>query len=68
MVKSSSSNIAHMDYDASTGIMKVGFRDGGLYHYHHVDQHHYDKFKNASSHGKHFHAHIKDKFKFTKEK
>jgi hypothetical protein len=67
MVRSNSSNIAHMDYDASSGIMKVKFRDGGTYHYHKVDQHHYDKFVKAESHGKHFHAHIKDKFKFTKE-
>ena len=56
-----------MDYDSESGIMKVKFRDGGTYHYHKVDQHHYDKFVNAESHGKHFHQHIKDKFKFTKE-
>lgn len=61
-----SSQIAAVGYDADKEVLAIRF-NGGLkvYHYEGVSQKDFDKFNGAESIGKHFHAHIRGKFKHT---
>lgn len=60
--KCESSNIEHIDYNATENILEVKFKSGGTYHYSNVDQKAYEAFKNAKSHGSHFAKTINGKF------
>ena len=63
-----SSNLAAVGYDAESGILEIEFLDSGVYQYLDVPQSVYDGLMSAPSHGKFFHAHIRDKYRYTKTK
>jgi hypothetical protein len=56
-----SSNLAAIDYDWS-GTLTIAFHSGGVYEYYGVSESEYSALMNASSHGKYFHAHIKNRY------
>lgn len=62
----SSSNLHSIGYDPSSNILEIAFLSGGVYQYSGVNQDIYFGLMNAASHGKYFHAHIKDIYPFRK--
>lgn len=54
-----SSNIEKIGYDPSQKLLGVQFKNGGIYHYHGIEQHHYDGLMGAHSVGTHLHTYIK---------
>jgi hypothetical protein len=56
-----SSDLRAVDYDWS-GTLTIAFHSGGVYEYYHVPPSEYDGLMNASSHGKYFHAYIKNRY------
>lgn len=62
----SSSNIASIGYDASTETLEVEFCSGGIYQYYAVPQDAYESLLSASSHGAHFHSHIKGRYQYAR--
>jgi hypothetical protein len=60
----SSSNIASVGYDADAAILEIEFNDGSVYEYYDVPESVYDGLMAASSHGKYFHGHIRDVYRF----
>jgi len=63
-----SSNLRSVGYDSSTNILEIEFNSGGVYQYRGVPLAAHKKLMNASSHGKYFHAHIKNVYPCTKIK
>jgi len=61
-----SSNLAAVGYDAEAHILEIQFIDGGTYQYFDVPQSAYDGLMTAPSHGKFFHAYIRNKYRYTK--
>jgi hypothetical protein len=53
-------------YDKPTNILEIEFNSGGVYQYYDVPSAVYQGLMNASSHGKYFHAHIKDIYRYAK--
>lgn len=67
MIPVSSSNIASIGYVGDTvGTLYVAFRSGHLYSYANVPRTVYEGLMNAPSHGKYFHAFIKDRYAYQK--
>lgn len=62
----SSSHIRSIGFDVQDETLEVEFDNGGIYQYFGVSQHLYERFMAASSKGKFFGAHIRDKFKTKK--
>lgn len=62
----SSSNIRSIGYDAQGEVLEIEFDNSGLYQYFGVSQQLYERFMAASSKGKFFSAHIRDKFRTKK--
>ena len=58
-----SSDLAAVDYDWS-GTLTIAFHSGGIYEYYGVPASEYSALRNASSHGKYFHAHIKNRYRY----
>ncbi|MGO8698091.1 MAG: KTSC domain-containing protein [Limisphaerales bacterium] len=54
-----SSDLAAVDYDWS-GTLTIAFHSGGVYEYYGVPSSEYNGLMNASSHGKYFHACIRN--------
>jgi hypothetical protein len=61
-----SSDLAAVGYDAKSRTLEIEFLSGGLYQYSDVPPSIHDGLMNAPSHGKFFHAHIRDKYSYTK--
>ena len=61
MDKVQSEAIHSLGYDKATGAISVAFHSGGTHKFGPFSEHDYEAFKNASSIGKHFHAHIRAK-------
>jgi len=59
-----SSTIESIGYENS--ILEVAFHSGGIYQYSGVSLDMYSGFMSAPSHGKYFHAYIRDKYPTTK--
>lgn len=59
-----SSNIRSVGYDEQSQVLEIEFHSGGIYQYYSVPRYIYDGLMSASSHGKYFHAHIKDQFRY----
>jgi hypothetical protein len=57
-----SSDLAAVDFDDWSGTLTIEFHSGGVYEYYNVPYSEYDSLMNASSHGKYFHAYIKNRF------
>jgi hypothetical protein len=62
----SSSNLRSVGYDDSTNILEIEFNSGGIYQYFNVPLAVYQGLMNAPSHGKYFHRHIKDTYRYAK--
>lgn len=58
-----SSNLAAIDYDWS-GTLTIAFHSGGVYEYYQVPPSEYHGLMNAGSHGRYFHAHIKNRYPY----
>lgn len=58
----SSSNIESIGYDKSKKILELEFKRGDIYQYKGVPDNIFQNLLRASSHGKYFNAHIKDKY------
>jgi hypothetical protein len=58
-----SSDLQAVDYDGS-GTLTIAFHSGGVYEYYGVPFSEYAALMNASSHGKYFHAHIKNNYSY----
>lgn len=58
----SSSSIASVGHDPETDTLEVEFRDGSVHQYDGASAKDHHALVNASSVGKHFHAHVRGKF------
>jgi hypothetical protein len=58
-----SSDLRAVDYDWS-GTLTIAFHSGGVYEYYDVPHSEYSALLNASSHGKYFHAHIRNRYAY----
>lgn len=58
----SSSNLASVGYNAAAQVLEVEFRDGSVYQYSYVPDAVYRALMAAGSHGKYFHAYIRDAY------
>ena len=61
MVPVKSSAIKAVGHDAGTGIVHVEFHSGGTHRFGPMSAAEFERFRNAESIGKHFHAHIRAK-------
>ena len=61
-----SSNLAAVGYDAESRTLEIEFLDSGVYQYFDVPPSIHDGLMGAPSHGKFFHAHIRDKYRYAK--
>ena len=61
-----SGNLATVGYDAQSHMLEIEFTNGGTYQYFDVPQSAYDGLMTAPSHGKFFHAYIRNKYRYTK--
>ncbi len=57
-----SSNLAAVDYGG--GTLTIAFHSGGVYEYYGVPYSEYTGLLKADSHGKYFHVHIKNHYRF----
>lgn len=62
MIPVSSSNIASVGY--ANGILYIQFHSGGLYSYDNVPEDVYHNLIHAASHGRYFHANIKNVYPY----
>lgn len=60
----SSSNLRSVGYDASSETLEIEFHSGGTYQYSHVPASVHQGLMQAESHGRYFHAHIKDVYAY----
>ena len=60
-----SSCIEAIAFDKSTSILKIRFCSGSVYEYYNFDRFKFSDFRNASSHGRFFHAEIKDIYNYS---
>ena len=59
-----SSDLHAAGYDNTHKIMQIEFNNGGIYLYYDVPEHIYRSLLSAHSHGKYFHAYIKDVYRY----
>jgi len=59
-----SSNIKSIEYDYNSRILEIEFHSGGLYQYYDVNLVEYTGLIDAPSHGKYFHRHVKDVYRY----
>ena len=64
MIPVNSSNLSSVGYE--NGVLYITFHHGGTYWYQGVPKTVYDELINAPSHGKYFHAFIKNVYPFGK--
>ena len=60
----SSSDLQSVGYDATTRTLEVEFNSRSVYQYSGVPESIYRGLMSASSHGKYFHAYIKDSYPY----
>ncbi len=58
-----SADICSVGYDVDSSTLEVQFHSGGLYEYFNVPENEWRALMSATSHGKYFHAHIKDRYR-----
>lgn len=61
-----SSNIARFAYDASTSVLKVEFKNGGIYDYFDVPASAFDAMRHAPSKGQYLAQEIKGRFRYAR--
>lgn len=57
-----SSNLNSIGFDPQTNTLEIEFNDNSVYHYFGVPEQVYLALLGASSHGKYFHANIRDRY------
>lgn len=62
----SSSNIAIVGYDLAKSLLEITFNDGSVYEYYSVPEGVYSGLMSAASHGRYFHANIRDSYQYAK--
>ncbi len=62
----SSSNLHSVGYDPESQTLEIEFNNGGIYQYYYVPESVHNELMSASSHGKYFHRHIKNKYRWTR--
>lgn len=62
----SSSDLKSVGFDARSQTLEIEFHSGGIYEYRAVPQAIYDALMSAPSHGKYFHAHIKERYAYAR--
>ncbi|MPN57190.1 hypothetical protein SDC9_204884 [bioreactor metagenome] len=62
----SSSDLRSVGYDGASMTLEIEFNSGGIYQYFNVPESIYNGLMNAPSHGKYFHQHIKDVYRFNR--
>lgn len=62
----SSSDLQSVGYDSTSRILEIKFHSGGIYQYSGVPDSVHRGLMGASSHGKYFHANIKDVYPYRK--
>jgi hypothetical protein len=62
----SSSNLRSVGYDKASMTLEIEFNSGGVYQYYSVPETIYNGLMNAPSHGKYFHQHIKDVYRYNR--
>lgn len=60
----SSSNLRSVGYDEAERILEIEFHGGQVYRFYGVPPHVYRQLMTASSHGKYFHANVKDRYPY----
>ncbi len=60
--KVESSNIVSIGYDKTNKILEIEFKEGRLYQFSGVEEDVANDLINAPSHGKYFHAKIREKY------
>jgi hypothetical protein len=63
-----SSNLHSVGYDPDTQTLEIEFSTGGIYEYYGVPDTAYRQLMTAPSHGKFFHAHIRNVYRYRKIK
>ena len=63
-----SSNLRSVGYDESSRTLEVEFQSGSVYQYSNVPAKEYYKLMAAESHGKYFHANIRNDYNFRRVK
>ena len=61
-----STDIRAIGYDADSQTLEIEFNSGGVYRYSGVPSGEHDGIMAAASHGKYFHANIKNRYPFEK--
>ena len=61
-----SSNIKSVGYEEEFKILEIEFHSGGVYQYFSVPREVYKGLMAAPSHGKYFHAHIRNIYRYKK--
>ena len=64
MIEIRSSDLSAIDFDDWSNTLTIAFHSGGAYEYYNVPRSEYDGLLNASSHGRYFHAYIKDQYPY----
>jgi hypothetical protein len=62
----SSSDLRSVGYDPIQSVLEIEFNSGGIYQYFNVPENVYHGLMTASSHGRYFHAHIKDHYRYVR--
>ncbi|MCJ7668218.1 MAG: KTSC domain-containing protein [Anaerolineae bacterium] len=62
----SSTDIRSIGYDPESQTLEVEFHSGGVYQYFGVPASVYSGLMSASSHGKYFHRHVKNVYRYVK--
>jgi len=63
-----SSNLKSVGYDVNTKILEIEFQNGSVYQYYEVPLNIYEGLMKAPSHGKFFHAHIRNIYRYRRIK
>jgi len=59
-----SSNLKSVGYDPDRRLLEIEFHTGAVYQYFNVPESVYRELMAAPSHGKYFHQHIKDQYRY----
>jgi hypothetical protein len=69
MIPVNLSNRHAVDYDEAAKVLRIEFKNGGIYDYHNVPANIFISLLNASSHWQYFYRNIKKQgYRFTKRK
>ena len=63
-----SSNLKSVGYDLESNTLEIEFQSGAVYQYYGVPLEVYEALMRASSHGKYFHAKIRDRYPYRRVK